>query len=177
MSLGVEDLRTRHREHFSERMSRTEIILGSANKTQTCSAGLIPERLRSFGAGCKYNTNTNTKSNSKSKSYSAAVTSHDTDTDTDSNNELEELVDVNLVSQAYMYGRYLLLSAATHSPINLQGIWTDGPTSSWNGEENLLLLIYYFNYYLVGELYSNYYEDNVQPKASLVDGTIKLLYH
>ena len=137
MSLGVEDLRTRHRDHFSERMSRTEIVLGSANKTQTCSAGLIPERLRSFGAGCKYNTNSNTNTKSNSKSYSAAVTSHDTDTDTDtdSNNELEELVDVNLVSQAYMYGRYLLLSAATHSPINLQGIWTDGPTSSWNGED------------------------------------------
>ena len=46
---------------------------------------------------------------------------------------LEQVVDVKLVSQAFMYGRYLLFSSATQSPLNLQGIWTDGPSASWNG--------------------------------------------
>ncbi|MGG2367878.1 hypothetical protein ACE4ZV_26405, partial [Salmonella enterica] len=37
----------------------------------------------------------------------------------------------------YQYGRYLLLSSARRSATNLQGLWSDGPTSAWNGDYHL----------------------------------------
>ena len=37
-----------------------------------------------------------------------------------------ENVDVQLLATSFQYGRYLLLSTATGSVSNLQGLWADG---------------------------------------------------
>ena len=149
-NFGVKTLKARHENHFSEVMSRSEITLGSANRSQTCSNGPVTNRLKSFGAGCKndvidyysnsdsdnsennigmdrdVNMESNLRGKGNMKGYATGLSS--------SLNQLEEVVDVNLISQAFMYGRYLLYSAAAHTAINLQGLWTDGPTASWNGK-------------------------------------------
>jgi hypothetical protein len=41
------------------------------------------------------------------------------------------------ISQLFQYSRYLMLSSSRSSVMNLQGIWADGPTSSWNGDYHL----------------------------------------
>ena len=161
-TFGVIDLKARHEKHFSEKMSQTEITLGSANKTQTCSYGSVTGRLKSFGAGCKndeldYDVDIQRGDEVNGNSNGNGNGLKDGDTNEESNiesnmrlrgkmllekdkmasstrNDLEKLVDVNLISQAYTYGRYLLLSTATGTAINLQGLWTDGPSASWNGK-------------------------------------------
>ncbi len=45
--------------------------------------------------------------------------------------------DYRLTAQLYNYGRYLLLSSASRSVTNLQGLWADGLSSSWNGDYHL----------------------------------------
>jgi hypothetical protein len=164
---GVNGLRSRHEAFFSERMARTDISLGSANTTQTCSGGSVGGRLKSFGAGCKRDTQEERERDKGAGGNdiiagvglgllaAAGLSSEATDRpplddvsgsgsgsgvqvgDSDSGStgySLEQVVDVKLVSQAFMYGRYLLFSSATQSPLNLQGIWTDGPSASWNGK-------------------------------------------
>ena len=150
-NFGVKTLKARHENHFSEMMSRSEITLGSANKSQTCSNGPVSNRLKSFGAGCKNDVIGHySDSGSDNESIESSI-GINKDNNIESNlrgkgttkgdalafstlNQLEEVVDVNLISQAFTYGRYLLFSAAAKSAINLQGLWTDGPTSSWNGK-------------------------------------------
>ena len=175
---GINGLRSRHEAFFSERMTRTDISLGSVNATQTCSGGSIGGRLKSFGAGCKRDAQEERerereRDKEREKGTggndilagvglgllaAAGLSSETTDrpplddvTGSGSGSgsgsgvqvvdegrgsasySLEQVVDVKLVSQAFMYGRYLLFSSATQSPLNLQGIWTDGPSASWNG--------------------------------------------
>jgi hypothetical protein len=159
---GIKGLRSRHEAFFSERMARTDISLGSANTTQTCSGGSVGGRLKSFGAGCKRITLDERDRDGGAGGNdiiagvglgllaAAGLSSEAMDRppeddvsgsgvqDGDSGRgtagySLEQVVDVKLVSQAFMYGRYLLFSSATQSPLNLQGIWTDGPSASWNG--------------------------------------------
>ena len=139
---GIEGLRSRHENQFSERMDRTRISLGSANTTQTCQSGSVGGRLRSFGAGCRKDiTGSRNEDNDIVQGTSAdGGARRDNTVTVDTANlhaesALEQVLDVKLIAQTYMYGRYLLFSSATHSPVNLQGIWTDGPSSSWNGEE------------------------------------------
>jgi hypothetical protein len=108
-------------------MEKTEVVLTSANKTQTCSSGPLDGRLKSFGAGCLIAVDGNS---SDDKSDTKFNLPHD-------GWELHEVVDVLLVSQAFSYGRYLLFSSATEAPMNLQGLWADGPSSSWNGDYHL----------------------------------------
>jgi hypothetical protein len=134
---GMEGLRSRHENHFSERMDRTQITLGSANTTQTCPSGSMGGRLRSFGAGCRKDITGNRNEDNdivQGKSDNDAAAAVDTP-DLHVESSLEQVLDVKLIAQMYMYGRYLLFSSATHAPLNLQGIWTDGPSSSWNGNE------------------------------------------
>jgi hypothetical protein len=133
----MEGLRSRHENHFSERMDRTQITLGSANTTQTCPSGSMGGRLRSFGAGCRKDITGNRNEDNdivQGKSDGDAAVAVDT-ADSHVESSLEQVLDVKLIAQMYMYGRYLLFSSATHAPLNLQGIWTDGPSSSWNGNE------------------------------------------
>lgn len=134
---GIEGLRSRHENHFSERMDRTQISLGSANTTQTCPSGSMGGRLRSFGAGCRKDITGNRNEDNdivQGKSDGDVALAVDTP-DLHAESSLEQVLDVKLIAQMYMYGRYLLFSSATHAPLNLQGIWTDGPSSSWNGKE------------------------------------------
>lgn len=136
--MGVKTIKTRHEGHFSDTMGRTEVALGSVNTTQTCSRGNVSGRLKSFGAGCK-------SIMKSAKSYGGGNAGNASSGDSNQmrglspapNYDLEQIVDVKLVSQAYTYGRYLLFSAASHTPINLQGLWTDGPSSSWNGDYHM----------------------------------------
>ena len=131
----MEGLRSRHENHFSERMDRTQITLGSANTTQTCPSGSMGGRLRSFGAGCRKDSTGNRNEDNdivQGKSDNDAAAAADA-ADLLAESSLEQVLDVKLIAQMYMYGRYLLFSSATHAPLNLQGIWTDGPSSSWNG--------------------------------------------
>ena len=132
--------------------------MGSLNRTQTCPLGDVGGRLKSFGAGCKNVPHEKAVKTAKNdRKYESSGDSLAADP-LDSGNlavgavgavggrepplsvtptyDLEQVVDVTLITQAYTYGRYLLYSAAAHTPINLQGIWTDGPTSSWNGACN-----------------------------------------
>jgi hypothetical protein len=118
-------------------MDRTQITLGSANTTQTCPSGSMGGRLRSFGAGCRKDSTGNRNEDNdivRGKSDADAAVTVDT-ADSHVESSLEQVLDVKLIAQMYMYGRYLLFSSATHAPLNLQGIWTDGPSSSWNGNE------------------------------------------
>jgi hypothetical protein len=41
------------------------------------------------------------------------------------------------ISSLFQYGRYLLFSSASRSVTNLQGIWSDGLSSAWNGDYHL----------------------------------------
>ena len=123
-------------------MDRNQISLGSANTTQTCPSGSMGGRLRSFGAGCrKVNTGNRNDDNDilQGNSFDGgakreAVEAIDT-AGLHTESALKQVLDVKLIAQMYMYGRYLLFSSATRTPLNLQGIWTDGPSSSWNGEK------------------------------------------
>jgi hypothetical protein len=118
-------------------MDRTQITLGSANTTQTCPSGSVGGRLRSFGAGCRKDIAGNRNEENDivlGKSDGDAEVAVDT-ADSYTESSLEQVLDVKLIAQMYMYGRYLLFSSATHAPLNLQGIWTDGPSSSWNGNK------------------------------------------
>ena len=143
---GIDGLRSRHEIHFSERMDRTQITLGSANTTQTCPSGSMGGRLRSFGAGCRKDITGN-----RNEDNDVVQGKRDGDTiavdtaDSHAESSLQQVLDVKLIAQMYMYGRYLLFSSATHGPLNLQGIWTDGPSSSWNGNEirtfNIIVII------------------------------------
>jgi hypothetical protein len=108
-------------------MEKTEVVFKSANKTQTCSSEPLDERLKSFSAGC-LNAVDEDGSDRKGDSKTNHMP-HD-------EKLLHEVVDVLLVSQAFSYGRYLLFSAAD-APMNLQGLWADGPSSSWNGDYHL----------------------------------------
>lgn len=137
---GIEGLRSRHENQFSERMDRNQISLGSANSTQTCPSGSTGGRLRSFGAGCRKDITGNRNEDNDIVQVNSANVGVETDptvpvdtADIRAESELEQVLDVTLIAQMYMYGRYLLFSSATHTPLNLQGIWTDGPSSSWNG--------------------------------------------
>ena len=138
---GIEGLRSRHENQFSERMDRSRISLGSANSTQTCPSGSTGGRLRSFGAGCRKDITGNRNEDNDIVQGNSANNGAEIDptvpvdtADIRAESEVEQVLDVKLISQMYMYGRYLLFSSATHTPLNLQGIWTDGPSSSWNGE-------------------------------------------
>jgi hypothetical protein len=108
-------------------MEKTEVVLTSANETQTCSSEPLDGRLKSFGAGCLSAVDGDS---SDGKGDTKSNLPHD-------GRELHEVVDVLLVSQAFSYGRYLLFSSATEAPMNLQGLWADGPSSSWNGDYHL----------------------------------------
>ena len=144
LSHGIDGLRSRHEGFFSGLMARTEISLGTANVTQTCPAGSVTGRLKSFGAGCLRDDRALPVTGGwDSGQKIAALLEEAADlTDgvpsiggkgTDLGPALEQSFDVTLVSQMFMYGRYLLFSSAMHTPLNLQGIWTDGPSASWNG--------------------------------------------
>lgn len=109
-------------------MERTEVVFKSANKTQTCASDPLGGRLKSFSAGC---LNVGDVDSSDSNS------GIEHDKRPPGGQELQEVVDVHLVSQAFSYGKYLLFSSATEAPMNLQGLWADGPSSSWNGDYHL----------------------------------------
>jgi len=40
------------------------------------------------------------------------------------------------ISQVYQHSRYLMMSSSRNSVSNLQGLWADGPSSSWSGGIN-----------------------------------------
>ena len=141
---GIDDLRTRHEGFFSGLMARTEISLGSANTTQTCPGGSVTGRLKSFGAGCRRDDRAIAFTGGWDGGQRMSGLLEDTADLPDNavsaggkgtvlGPALEQAFDVTLVSQMFMYGRYLLFSSAMHTPLNLQGIWTDGPSASWNG--------------------------------------------
>ena len=142
LSHGIDGLRSRHEGFFSGLMARTEISLGSANATQTCAAGSVTGRLKSFGAGCRRDDRAVTVTGGWDSGAlledtadlpDGAVLTGGKGKGTVLGPTLEQAFDVTLVSQMFMYGRYLLFSSAMHTPLNLQGIWTDGPSASWNG--------------------------------------------
>jgi hypothetical protein len=45
--------------------------------------------------------------------------------------------DYQVISSLFQYGRYLLFTSASRSVTNLQGIWSDGLSSAWNGDYHL----------------------------------------
>jgi hypothetical protein len=101
VDLGITELKLRHISKFSERMNRVTIELESHNESLTCPIGLSDNRIDSFYSGCS------------TQNYNNSV-------------DLLENIDLNLVSNIFQYGRYLLISAGSASLSNLQGIWADG---------------------------------------------------
>jgi alpha-L-fucosidase 2 len=106
---GIEKLKRKHTEQFSRQMLRTELTISSSNSSQSCAYNPVASRMHSFSTGCL----------------------------NDSTNIVNEGTDVYLAGQEFQYGRYLLISSSKNTTSNLQGIWTDGPTSSWNGDYHL----------------------------------------
>ena len=111
LSKGPLQLRAEHTQWFVTRMSRVDLSLDNAltpaPPLHTCTAERLNHRLESFGDGCSWKQ------------------------------QQVNTVDAALMAQLFQYGRYLLLSSATGAVGNLQGIWTDGPTSAWNGDYHL----------------------------------------
>lgn len=107
--LGYNELKRRHSNLFSSRMDRVDLSLTSSNASQICPSRDVSDRFHSLAFGCA-------------------------DSDTGS---LHQSYDVQLLAQAFQFGRYLLLSSGTKAVANLQGLWADGPTSSWSGDYHL----------------------------------------
>ena len=106
---GTSILKSNHINQFSEQMLRTKLSITTSNTSSSCSYNTIATRTTSFSNGC-YNDTTSSITNS---------------------------IDILLVGQAFQYGRYLFISSSMNTTSNLQGIWTDGPTSSWSGDYHL----------------------------------------
>ena len=154
VSLGFDELRSRHREQFSERMDRVDVVFASANHTQVCPASPINQRLPSFGTGCLFQPGSEQEQEisippeqqpqapKQGANLRASMGAAGGPLPAGNGAGIEEagfidLVDSHLVAQAFQFGRYLLFSSATDALINLQGIWTDGPSASWNGDYHL----------------------------------------
>ena len=154
VSLGFDELRSRHREQFAGRMDRVDVVFASANRTQVCPASPINQRLPSFGTGCLFQPDSEQEqemsippeqqpqaakpgANLRASNAAAGGLSSAGNGAGAEEGGFIELVDSHLVAQAFQYGRYLLFSSATDALINLQGIWTDGPSASWNGDYHL----------------------------------------
>lgn len=106
---GIEKVKRQHSDQFSEQMLRTELTINSANISQSCAYNTIANRMHMFSTGCL----------------------------NDTTNNIDEGTDLHLVGQEFQYGRYLLISSSRNATSNLQGIWTDGPVSAWNGDYHL----------------------------------------
>lgn len=49
-----------------------------------------------------------------------------------------QLNDAEQMNRMFQYGRYLLLSSASENSVaNLQGLWSEGPISAWNGDYHI----------------------------------------
>jgi hypothetical protein len=59
------------------------------------------------------------------------------DCDDESDPSKASEADYQVISSLFQYGRYLLFSSASRSVTNLQGIWSDGLSSAWNGDYHL----------------------------------------
>lgn len=107
--LGLRRLRARHTSDFTSKMDRVQLSLVPASDPQaTCPGETIQSRLLSFGSKCL--TEEGVPSNSP---------------------------DEVTLTQAFNFGRYLLLSSASSAVANLQGLWADGPTSAWSGDYHM----------------------------------------
>lgn len=134
-SLGLATLRRRHEEYFSERMERLDLSLTSLNASQSCPTGDVSGRLFAFTSGC---ANDLMADSGPPVAETFSLLSSRGRPNAQPNQAPAQNVDSQLLAQAFQYGRYLLLSAGSQSVINLQGLWADGPTSSWSGD-------YHFN--------------------------------
>lgn len=113
LSIGTDNLRSRHMIDFAQRMARTEISLGDVNKLKICNNDELEDRIRRISSDC---------------------------IDKDSKENIN-VIDTSLIGQNFAYGRYLFFSSALKSPSGLQGLWADGPTSPWNGKLNNYIII------------------------------------
>jgi hypothetical protein len=128
---SYEILRNEHSKQFSTIMRRVEIQLkdnGKSNEMhdKVCAGALLESRLGNLDTKCssvgrKLKTvQTRPKSKVLPQYKLPSINA-----------------DVELIQQFFQFSRYLILSAGSHAPTNLQGLWADGPTSAWNGDYHL----------------------------------------
>jgi hypothetical protein len=126
---GYAALKGSHTSSFGERMRRVELHLDSVNETHTCASSLREDRLDSFNRGCLLITEQDELSEGRGRGSGGARQSIDGNGQSKEGGKVSEVVesvDVRLLSSAYQYGRYLLLSTGTGAVSNLQGLWADG---------------------------------------------------
>lgn len=114
VELGVDQLRKRHIESFTSAMGQTIVHLGTGSKENrgACANGVstVSSQFKCLRLASESKSNYD-------GAHVAALT--------------------RLTTNAVWFGRYLLLSSASHAVANLQGIWTDGPESAWSGDYHL----------------------------------------
>lgn len=143
---GYAALKDSHTSSFGERMRRVELHLDSVNETHTCASSLREDRLDSFNRGCLLiNEQEELREGGGGGgggARSPRFSQHSIDGNGQSKEgvkvpEVVESVDVRLLSSAYQYGRYLLLSTGTGAVSNLQGLWADGETLSIHRQDSM----------------------------------------
>jgi alpha-L-fucosidase 2 len=110
-------------------------------------------RLLSFGHGCQIESIT--RGNRPSES---------------SGEVLLDMPDTQLVSSLYQYGRYLMLSSSSRQVSNLQGLWSDGLSSAWNGDYHLNINLE-MNYWGLG---GANFKENYHPLLAFIEKLQKL---
>lgn len=131
---GFNRLRQRHITLFSSRKQERLAEVNFAKNSETYFAAK--------GVNGQYGTCTDTAAASRLASYSSGcVIERDfagpLGTATTTEKEYASTIDRNLFSQMYNFGSYLMVSSASKSVSNLQGLWADGPTSAWSGDYHL----------------------------------------
>jgi hypothetical protein len=116
--LGPRALKTRHSEAFATRMTQSAVVAfqSSAEPDAKGDRGFCPgpPELLSTQQSCLRRSLQ--QGNGTGAGAEAAV---------------------RLVNSALWLSKYLLLSSASRSVANLQGLWADGPESAWNGDHHI----------------------------------------
>lgn len=143
IELGYSSVKLRHMEYFSKRMKRVDVQFDSSSESNSCLQSPMNAKLKAYATGC---------SDGSSDPANSTV-------------GLIQVVDVNILSQAFQYGRYLMYSSSSRSVPNLQGIWADGAVSAWNGDYHMNINIQEM-YWMVGPLHMH---ESIDPLLIFLD--------
>lgn len=119
VSLGPTALKRRHSDAFSARMAQSAMVVFESSDGEELRPG--------EGSSC---AGPSELLRTQQSCLREALK------DKDSDKEASETV-MRLVTSAFGFSKYLLVSSASRSVANLQGLWADGPESAWNGDHHI----------------------------------------
>lgn len=131
MRLGPETLRTRHASAFSARMTQSAVLAfessAEPDPEPEPEAKRILDRDREFCAGPPELLTTQQRCLRRSLQLGNST----------GGGTAGGEAAVQLANSAFWLSKYLLVSSASRSVANLQGLWADGPESAWNGDHHI----------------------------------------